>query len=99
MKLTNILNDSRFDKNGLYEITLANGKVVKEDKNIIKKLLNRGEFIYTKFNRETITLGKDDEEENQYIVSGRDPKSFRTFTGFDKAFDYWTKTYRKPWDK
>ena len=101
MKRTDILDASRFDENGLYDLTLASGKRVKDDRNTIKKLLMRKqrEFVYTKYNGEAVIFGADEENKGEFNISGRDPKSFKTFNSFDKAYDYWIDTYRKPWDK
>ena len=98
MKFSTILEAANFDNGGLYKVTTADGRSVKNDEKTIEKALSKsGDFLFTKFEGETITFGQDEEDPGNFFVSGRSPKSFKEFKNFKSAYSYWKKTYRKQW--
>jgi hypothetical protein len=95
MKYTEILESNFDETTGKYKITDINGKIIKDDKANLKKVMKPGEWLYTKSDGETVTMGQDEEEIGEFFVTGRLPKSYKTFKSFNDAYNYWIKTYRK----
>lgn len=93
MDYTKILEET-FDKNGKALVKNVDDKIIDDNKNNLKKIMVPGEWIYTKYKGELITFGQDEEELGKYFVTGKTPKSYKRFDDFNKAYDYWNKTYR-----